>query len=60
MKSICLLQGWFGGMAVNAFYMKDSVLPREGGLINDIAFTSLGRLQIRQAEWALSGGNALI
>ena len=37
-----------------------SGLPREGGLVNDIAFTSLGRLQIRQAEWALSGGNALI
>ena len=37
-----------------------SGLPREGGLVNDIAFTSLGRLQIRQVEWALSGGNALI
>ena len=47
-------------MAVNAFFVEDSGLPREGGLINDIVFTSLGGLQIRQAEWALSGGNALI
>ena len=47
-------------MVVNAFFIEDSGLPREGGLVNDIAFTSLGRLQIGQAEWALSGGNALI
>ena len=47
-------------MAVNAFFIKDAGLPREGGLVNDITFTSLGRLQVRQAEWALSGDNALI
>ena len=47
-------------MVVNTFFVKDSGLPREGGLVNDIAFTSLGRLEIRQAEWALSGENALI
>ena len=47
-------------MAVNAFYVKNSGLPRKGGLINNIAFTSLGGLQIGQAKWALSGGNALI
>ena len=47
-------------MAVNTFFVKDSGLPREGGLVNDIAFTSLGRLQIGQAEWALCGDNALI
>ena len=47
-------------MAVNAFFVKDSGLPRERGLVNDIAFTSLGRLWIGQAEWALSGGNTLI
>ena len=47
-------------MAVNAFFIKDSGLPREGGLVNDIAFTSLGGLQIGQAEWTLSGDNALI
>ena len=47
-------------MAVNAFFIKNSGLPREGGLIHNIAFTSLGRLWIRQAEWALSGGIALI
>ena len=45
---------------VNAFFIEDSGLPREGGLVNDIAFTSLGGLWIRQAEWALSGGNTLI
>ena len=39
-------------MTVNAFFIKDSGLPREGGLVNNIAFTSLGRLQIGQAEWA--------
>ena len=38
----------------------DAGLPREGSLVNDITFTSLGGLQIRQAEWALSGDNALI
>ena len=47
-------------MAVNAFFIKDAGLTREGGLVNDIAFTSLGRLWIGQAEWALSGDNALI
>ena len=47
-------------MAVNAFFVKDAGLPREGGLVNDIAFTSLDGLWIGQAEWALSGGNALI
>ena len=47
-------------MVVNAFYVENSGLPREGGLINDIAFSALGRLWIGQAEWALSGGNALI
>ena len=47
-------------MAVNAFFIEDSGLPREGGLVNDIAFTSLGGLWIGQAEWVLSGGNALI
>ena len=36
-------------MAVNAFFVEDSSLPREGGLVNDIAFTfwvdyGLGRL----------------
>ena len=59
-KSICPLVGWFGGMAVNPFFPEDSSLPKEGGLVNDIAFTSLGRLWIGQAEWALSGDNALI
>ena len=47
-------------MAVNAFFVEGSGLPREGGLVNDIAFTSLGGLWIGQAEWALSGGNTLI
>ena len=47
-------------MVVNAFFVKDSGLPREGGLKNNIAFTSLGGLWIGQAEWALSGGNTLI
>ena len=47
-------------MAVNAFFVEDSGLPREGGLVHDITFTSLGGLCIGQAEWALSGGNALI
>ena len=32
----------------------------KGGLVNDITFTSLGGLWVRQAEWALSGDNALI
>ena len=45
---------------VNAFFVKDSGLPGEGGLVNDITFTSLGGIWIGQAEWALSGGNALI
>ena len=36
-------------MAVNAFFIKDSGLPREGDLVNDITFTfwadsSLGQL----------------
>ena len=35
-------------MVVSAFFVEDSSLPREGGLVNDIAFTSLGRLQIGQ------------
>ena len=47
-------------MAVNAFFVEDSGLPREGSLVNDIAVTSLGRLWVGQAEWALSAGNALI
>ena len=45
---------------VNAFFVEDAGLPRGGGLVNDIAFTSLGRLQIRQVECALSGDNTLI
>ena len=36
-------------MAVNAFFIEDSGLPREGGLVNDITFifwadSRLGRL----------------
>ena len=46
-------------MAVNAFFIEDSDLPKEGGLVNNIAFTSLGGLWIGQAGWALSGDNAL-
>ena len=45
---------------VNAFFIKDSSLPRDGGLVNDIAFTSLGGLWFGLAEWALFGDNALI
>ena len=45
---------------MNAFFVEDAGLPRGGGLVNDIAFTSLGGLQIGQAEWALSGDNTLI
>ena len=47
-------------MAVNAFFVEDAGLPREGVLVNNIAFTSLGRLWVRQAECTLSGDNALI
>ena len=47
-------------MVVNAFLVDDSSLPREGGLVNDIAFTSLRGLQFGPAEWALFGDNALI
>ena len=45
---------------VNTFYVENSGLPREGGLINNISFTSLGGPQIGQAGWALSGDDALI
>ena len=47
-------------MAVNAFFVKDTGLPREGGLVNNIAFTSLDGLWVGQAEWTLSEDNALI
>ena len=47
-------------MAVNAFFIEDAGLPREGGLVNNIAFTSLGRLWVGWAVCALSGDNTLI
>ena len=47
-------------MAVNAFFIEDAGLPREGVLVNVITFTSLGGLWVGQAEWTLSGDNALI
>ena len=47
-------------MVVNAFFLKDSSLPREGGLVNDICLYFLGGPHIGPAEWALSGDNALI
>ena len=45
---------------VNTFFVEDAGLPRGGGLVNGITFTSWGRLQIRQAECALSGDNTFI
>ena len=38
-------------MEVNTFFVKDSSLPREGGLVNDITFTFWVDSSLGQLSW---------